>query len=95
MAYVSLHFQLCERMCIVVQLCLTLCDSLLCSLPGSSVHGILQASGFPLLPEPPGTLSASQTPPNAKIKSASLECSVKPPLQDILTGRIQVSLLPG
>ena len=28
---------------LVVQLCLTLCDSMDCSLPGSSVHGILQA----------------------------------------------------
>ena len=27
----------------VVQLCLTLCDPMDCSLPGSSVHGILQA----------------------------------------------------
>ena len=26
-----------------LQLCLTLCDPLDCSLPGSSVHGILQA----------------------------------------------------
>ena len=28
---------------LVTQLCLTLCNSLNCSLPGSSVHGILQA----------------------------------------------------
>ena len=27
----------------VIQLCLTLCDPLDCSLPGSSAHGILQA----------------------------------------------------
>ena len=27
----------------LLQLCLTLCDPLDCSLPGSSVHGILQA----------------------------------------------------
>ena len=26
-----------------LQLCLTLCDAMDCSLPGSSVHGILQA----------------------------------------------------
>ena len=31
-------------MCVLVtQLCLTLCDPVDCSLPGSSVHGILQA----------------------------------------------------
>ena len=29
--------------CLVAQSCLTLCDSMDCSLPGSSVHGILQA----------------------------------------------------
>ena len=28
---------------LVAQLCLTLCDPMDCSLPGSSVHGILQA----------------------------------------------------
>ena len=27
----------------VAQLCLTLCDPMDCNLPGSSVHGILQA----------------------------------------------------
>ena len=30
-------------MCLVAQSCLTLCDPMNCSLPGSSVHGILQA----------------------------------------------------
>ena len=29
--------------CVCAQLCLTLCDPMDCSLPGSSVHGILQA----------------------------------------------------
>ena len=29
----------------VVQLCLTLCDPMDCSLPGCSVHGIFQARG--------------------------------------------------
>ena len=28
---------------LVTQLCLTLCDPMDCSLPGSSVHGLLQA----------------------------------------------------
>ena len=28
---------------LVAQSCLTLCDPMVCSLPGSSVHGILQA----------------------------------------------------
>ena len=30
-------------MCLVAQSCLTLCDAMDCSLPGSSVHGISQA----------------------------------------------------
>ena len=30
-------------LCLVAQLCLTLCDPMDCSPPGSSVHGILQA----------------------------------------------------
>ena len=30
-------------LCLVAQSCPTLCDSMNCSLPGSSVHGILQA----------------------------------------------------
>ena len=30
-------------MCVQAQSCLTLCNPLICSLPGSSVHGILQA----------------------------------------------------
>ena len=33
----------CVHTCQVTQLCLTLCDPKNCSLPGSSVHGILQA----------------------------------------------------
>ena len=38
-------------MCVLVtQLCLTLCDPMDCSLPGSSVHGILQARILEWLP---------------------------------------------
>ena len=34
----------CVRVCVLVaKLCLTLCDPMDCSLPGSAVHGILQA----------------------------------------------------
>ena len=32
-----------ERESKVAQLCLTLCDPMVCSLPGSSIHGIFQA----------------------------------------------------
>ena len=34
---------LCRHVCSVTQSCPTLCDPLDCSLPGSAVHGILQA----------------------------------------------------
>ena len=33
----------CMCVCSVAQWCLTLCDPMDCSLPGSSVHGIFQA----------------------------------------------------
>ena len=51
----------------LLQLCPTLCDPMDYSLPGSSVHGILQArilSGLPRLP--PGNL------PNPEIKTVSV-----------------------
>ena len=38
--YIVLHFML---VCLVTQSCLTLCISIDCSPPDSSVHGILQA----------------------------------------------------
>ena len=38
-----LGIRCCLNVCSVTQLCLTLCDPLDCSPPGSSVHGILQA----------------------------------------------------
>ena len=34
---------MCAVLCLVAQLCWTLCDPMGCSPPGSSVHGILQA----------------------------------------------------
>ena len=53
-----------------VLLCLTLCDSMDCSLPGSSIHEILQARILEWLPFPPpgdlpnpGTEPASLTSP--------------------------------
>ena len=50
-----------------LQLCLTLCDPKDCSPPGSSVHGILQASILYWLPCPsPGDL------PDPVIKPTSL-----------------------
>ena len=43
-------------MCTVAQSRLTLCDPIDCSLPGSSVHGILQARVLECLPYPPPDL---------------------------------------
>ena len=39
--YMSIYA--CVRACSVVQPCLTLCDSMDCSPPGSCVHGIISA----------------------------------------------------
>ena len=48
----------CVRACSVAQSCPTLCNPLDCSLPGSSVHRILQAGIWSGLPyPPPGDLS--------------------------------------
>ena len=42
---------------LVTQSCLTLCDPVVCSLPGFSVHGILQARIYSAWPLPsPGAL---------------------------------------
>ena len=43
---------------LVAQLCLTLCDPMNCSLPGPSVHGILQSRilEWVVIPSPPGDL---------------------------------------
>ena len=38
-----IYLCVCVCVCVCVQLCLTLCDSMDCSPPGCSVHGIFQA----------------------------------------------------
>ena len=40
-------------MCSVAQSCLTLCDPMDCSQPGSSVHGIVKQEYWSGLPNPP------------------------------------------
>ena len=45
----------------VTQSCLTLCDPMDCSLPASSVHGILQARILAWVPCPPPDLSHAGT----------------------------------
>ena len=48
----------------VAQLCLTLCDPMDCSLPGSSVHGIFQARGLEW-----GAIACSERHELASLKS--------------------------
>ena len=79
-----------------LQLCLTLCDPMDCSPPGSSVHGILQARILGGLPSPlPWGL------PNSGIKTASLYCRFftaepleKPPLCRRPSAKFFVDLCP-
>ena len=49
---------MCVCVCVVAQSCLTLIDPIDCSLPGSTVHGILQARilEWVAMPSPPGYL---------------------------------------
>ena len=65
-----------ERVCMCaksLQLCLTLCDSMDCSPPGSSIHGILQAKILQWV-----AISSSKGSSQPGIKPAS---PVTPPLQ--------------
>ena len=53
----------CARACVEwLQLCLTLCDPVDCSLPGSSVHGFSRKEHWSGLPDP-GTEPVALTPP--------------------------------
>ena len=68
-----------------LQLCLTLCDAMECSLPGSSVHGILQARILEWVAMPssgdlpnPGIKSMSLTSPALVVGSLPLEPSGSP-----------------
>ena len=50
-------------MCVRAQSCLTLCDPMDCSPPGSSVHGIFQARILEWVAPPLGDLAHSETKP--------------------------------
>ena len=57
-----------------LQSCLTLCDPMDCSLPGSSVHGILQAEYWSGLPcPPPGELPNPGIEPTSRMSAALAE----------------------
>ena len=56
---------------LVAQSCLTLCNPMNCSLPGSSVHGILKARILEWLPfSPPGDLPNPEIEPLSPVSSA-------------------------
>ena len=57
----------CMCVCVCAQSCLTLCDPIDCSPPGSSVHGILQVRVLEWVAMP-----SSRGSPNPGIKPASL-----------------------
>ena len=59
----AIHIYVCVCVCVracakSLQSCLTLCDPMVCSPPGSSVHGILQARtlGWAAMPSPRGCI---------------------------------------
>ena len=71
----------------LLQLCLTLCDPMDCSLPGSSVHGILQARTLEWIAMPPpgdlpdpGIESTSPAGPALQVDSLPLSQREAPKL---------------
>ena len=77
-------------MCLVAQLCPTLCDPLDYSLPGSSVHGILRQeywSGLPFPPpgdvSDPGIETASPVSPALPVDSSPLSYQGSPDSGDV------------
>ena len=70
-------------LCSVAQLCPTLCNPMDCSLPGSSVHGILRQEYWSGLAFP-----SPEDLPNPEIEPASLASPV-------LAGRLFTTELPG
>ena len=74
---------------LVIQLCSTLCDPMGCSLPGSSVHGILQAKywgGLPFLS--PGDLPNPETESRSPVLQADSLLSEPPGKLIMYFGRL-------
>ena len=82
-------------LCLIAQLYLTLCDPMDCSLPGSSVRGILQAGILEWVSMPsPGDLPN----PGIKPRSPALQAdslSSEPPGKPKNTGMGSLSLFQG
>ena len=82
-----MHTKPCVCVCSVAQICLTLCDFMDCSLPGSSVHGIFSAAivewvAIPFsrdLPNP----GMEPRSPTLQVDSLPSEPPGKPLLKDI------------
>ena len=82
-------------LCLVTQLCPTLCDPMDCNLPGSSVHGILQQEYWNGLPfSPPGDLRDPGTEPGSPALQMNSLLS-ETPGKNKNTGAGRVSLLQG
>ena len=64
--------------CLVVQLCLTPCDPLDCSPPGSSVHGILQARILKWVAMPSSRASSPPSDQTSSPASSALQADSSP-----------------
>ena len=77
-------------MCSFAKSCLSLCDSVDCSLPGSSVYGIFHSRILEGLPFPsPGDL------PNPGIKPKTLPCFLPWQVNSLPLHRLQSEWLPS
>ena len=93
--YLYLYLPICTVLCLVAQLCLTLCNPMDSSPPGSSVHRILQARILEWVAMP-----SSREPSNPGIKPRSLALQVDSLLSELPgkpknTGVGSLSLLQG
>ena len=82
-------------LCLISQSCLTLCDPMDCSPPGSSVHGILQARilEWVAMPSSRGSSSPGIEPKSPTLQADSLPS--EPPGKPKNTGVSSLSLLQG
>ena len=74
----------------VAQWCLTLCDPMDCSPPGSSAHGILQASGLPF-PSPGDLPDPGIEPRSPASRADALTSDVGGKLSVLFSYRIMVA----
>ena len=86
---------ICAVLCLVVQSCLTLCNPMDCSPPGSSVHGIRQAKILEWLamPSSRGLPKPGIKPRSPTLQADSLPC--EPPGKPMNTRVGSLSLLQG